>query len=161
MRIRQLPVFGACVALALSGCTSTPQSLPESGSATPAGTTEEVSDRLKRVEVVRTSSYPAMSSIPQPVQIGAIQVATRLTCAPRHRERIYLAWRGVPTLRKAALVLTRKPSSSAVVVRQSPVRAVVLELSQRGSLISRTPLDRFDPYDRGWWTPSGTTVQCG
>ena len=155
MRVHQMVAIGAFAVVALSACTTTPEAIPDSV-ASPGPSVETVTDELGHIEVVRTSTYPEFSPVPQVVLVRSIEVDTRLSCKPQEgRLEGAVLWKQGPRTVKTAAEWLIARGSTAIVVTQSPSRAVVLELNGKESVVGRTSLQN----EGGRWYATGG-VQC-
>lgn len=111
---------------------------------------------LGPIEVVRTSTYPEFSPAPRVVRIRSIAVDTRLSCKPAEdRLEGAVLWRQGPRTVKTAAEWLIGRRSTAIVLAQSPARAVVLELNGNERVIGRTTLQN----EAGRWYATGG-MQC-
>ena len=145
--------------VALTGCTSTPESDAEadpSGDASP-GPTEGAT--VARPEFAAVRLDPGVTSLPERVFTGETRsVSTRLDCGgTASRTYAYIHWKqGTKTLRQAARLLQPKRSNTvAVAIVRSGSEALVLTLDKHDVVVSRAQMG----LDVGRWWPEGR-VTC-
>lgn len=144
MPVTQIALLVTAAALALSACTSTPESATEANSPSPSGAVENVSGH-QRFTVLRASD-DEMIPLPKRVHIEDRAVETRLPCRGTAR-RIIVPDMSPLTLKELALLATgERNEATAVIVLQSKREGVLLGLDEADQLISRWQLSRLGAH---------------
>lgn len=135
---------GVAAVLALTACTSTPESAATQDSPSPSAAADNASEQPPRFTLTRAPGYPEFTALPPRLQIGEQTVSTRLRCRGEGR-RAAIPGMSPMTLKELARLATgaERREAAAVIVMQSRSHGILLGYNKGDQLVSRWRLSRL------------------